>query len=63
MTIPVSSDFLYTDASDLDKDATIYYPGDFLADNAGIDYNFTPYNTSITIVDGYITTMNRLYTP
>ena len=63
VTIPVSSDFLYTDTSDLDKDATIYYPGDFLTDNAGIDYNFTPYNTSIIIVDGYITSMNRLYTP
>lgn len=62
-TVRVSTEFIYTDASDLDKDAVIYYPGDFLTDKAGIDYHFNPNNTTITIRDGFIVEMNRVYAP
>lgn len=62
-TIPVSQDFIYTDSSDLDQEPVTYYPGDFLIDSAGIDYHFTPYNTTITISGGKIIAMHRTYAP
>ena len=62
-TIRVSTDFEFVDRSDLDKGEAIYYPGDFLTDDVGIYYHFTPNNTSIVIEDGQITNMTRVYTP
>lgn len=62
-TIPVSTEFIYTDSSDLDKDPVLYYPGDFLTDDAGIEYNFSENNTSVVIKDGYIVEMTKHYTP
>ena len=63
VSIPVSVDFLYTDESNLDAEPVVYYPGDFLIDTAGIEYNFNPNNTSVVIQDGYIVAMNKVYTP
>ena len=62
-TIRVSTEFEYCDKSDLDSEEKCYYPGDFLSDDAGIEYNFTPHNTSIVIQDGQIIAMNRVYVP
>ena len=62
-TLPVSDEFEYVDESDPDAEAKIYYPGDFLTDDSGIDYNFSPNNTSIVIENGTITKMNRVYMP
>jgi hypothetical protein len=62
-TIRVSTEFEYCDKSDLDSEEKCYYPGDFFCDDAGIDYNFTPHNTSIVIQDGQIIAMNRVYVP
>ena len=62
-TIRVSTDFEYCDKSDLDSEEKCYYPGDFLVENSGIDYNFNPHNTSIVIQDGQIIAMNRIYVP
>lgn len=62
-TLRVSADFIFTDASDLDKGEITYYPGDFLTDDAGIDYHFTPHNSSIVIKDGQVISMKRVYTP
>ena len=51
------------------NDNTVYYEtgmndaGDFLTDDAGIEYNFTPNNTSIVIENGYIIRMNKVYMP
>ena len=63
VTLPVSDEFEYIDESDLDAEAKIYYPGDFLTDDAGIEYNFTPNNTSIVIENGTIIKMNKVYMP
>ena len=63
VTLPVSAEFLYHDASDMDKDAVIYRISDFLENAAGIHYLFNPNNTTITIQDGMIVEMNRIYTP
>ena len=62
-TIPVSTEFEYVDESDLDAKAKAYYPGDFLTDDAGIEYRFTPDNTSIVIENGEIIKMNKVYMP
>ena len=62
-TIPVSVDFEYIDDSNPDDKAKKYFPGDFLTDDAGIEYNFTPNNTSIVIENGYIIRMNKVYMP
>lgn len=62
-TIRVSPDFVYTDRSDLDRDPILYYPGDFLIPDTGIDYDFTPHNCTITIQDGLAISMEKIYTP
>lgn len=63
VTLPVSEEFIYTDASNLDAEAAEYYAGDFLVEDAGIEYNFYPGNTSIVIEDGYVVAMEKVYTP
>ena len=63
VTLPVSDEFEYVDESDLDTDAKKYFAGDFLTDAAGIEYNFSPNNTSIVIENGVITKMNKVYMP
>lgn len=62
-TLPVSDEFEYVDKSDLDAEPKIYYPGDFLTDDADIEYNFSPNNTSIVIENGTIVKMNKVYMP
>lgn len=62
-TVRVSPDFVYTDGSDPEKGEVIYYPGDFLVEGTGIDYGFTPYDTSIVIENGQVIAMNRVYRP
>ena len=61
--LPVSVDFRYIDESEPETEAKSYYPGDFLTDDAGIEYNFTPNNTSIVIENGVIIAMNKVYMP
>lgn len=63
VTLPVSDEFEYIDESDLDAEEKTYYPGDFLTDDAGIEYNFSPNNTSIVIENGTIIKMNKVYMP
>lgn len=63
VTIPVSTEFVYTDSSDLDNGPVEYYPGDFLTEDAGILYDFTPNNTEVVVENGKIIAMNKYYTP
>lgn len=63
VTLPVSTEFIYTDSSDLDAGEVEYYPGDFLTDVAGIVYNFNPNSTSIIIENGEIIAMNKSFMP
>lgn len=60
--IRVSPDFVYTDSSQPGEEKT-FYPGDFLVEGTGIDYDFTPYNTTIRIENGRILEMHRIYIP
>lgn len=63
ITLPVSNEFEYTDKSDFEAEPKIYYPGDFLADNSDIEYNFFPSNTSVVIKDGTVIKMDKVYVP
>ena len=63
VTLPVSDEFEYIDESDLDSEAKIYYPGDFLTDDEDMEYNFSPNDTSIVIENGTIIKMNKVYMP
>lgn len=63
ITLPVSDEFEYVDESELDSEAKIYYPGDFLTEDAGLIYNFNPNNTSVVIENGVIIRMTKVYTP
>ena len=62
-TIRVSVDFNFYDNSDIEAGEKMFYPGDFLIDDAGIRYDFNANNTTIVIEDGQIIQMNRIYTP
>lgn len=62
VTIPVSADFVYHDASDSEKGEVLYYPGSFLTDEV-TDYAFTPFNTTIRVENGQIVEMHRMYLP
>ena len=62
-TIRVSVDFKFYDNSDIEAGEKMFYPGDFLIDDAGIRYDFNANNTTIVIEDGQIIQMNRIYTP
>ena len=62
-TIRVSVDFKFYDNSDIEAGEKMFYPGDFLIDDAGIRYDFNANNTTIVIEDGQIIAMNRVYTP
>ena len=61
-TFPVSPDFEFTDSAIPGEEKT-FYPGDFLVEGTGIDYDFTPYNTTIRTENGKVIAMNRVYIP
>jgi len=63
VSVPVSPDFVYTDCSNPDQEPAVYCAGDFLWPDNGIDYFFTLQNTTITIENGNINTMQRIYMP
>ena len=61
-TIRVSVDFKGYDNADPDKGEVIIYPGDFLIEGV-VNYDFTPFNTTIRVEAGQIVEMNRVYVP
>ena len=63
VSLPVASDFVYTDTSDLDKDAVSMSAEDFIKSETDLDYYFNANNTTIQIDNGYVVAMMRVYTP
>ena len=63
VTIPVSADFEFADNYDTDKGEVTYYPGDFLTEEAGFAYDFTPNNTSIVVENHQVIHMTRVANP
>ena len=61
-TIRVSADFEGVDSADLELGEVVLYPGDFLV-GAVINYDFTPYNTTIRVEGGQVMELNRRYIP
>lgn len=61
-TLRVSADFQGYDHSDPDQGEIVFYPGDFLIEGV-LDYNFTPYNTTIRLEEGQVVALNRVYMP
>lgn len=59
----VSDEFVFEDSSDLEKDPVTWYAGDLVSEDSGIEYHFVPNNTSITIQDGMVVSMSRIYNP
>ncbi|MBR5228706.1 MAG: hypothetical protein IKV96_02585, partial [Firmicutes bacterium] len=62
ITIPVSTEFEFTDSCDLENGPVVYYPGDFLVDS-GIEYDFNPNNTSIVVEGGLVIAMSHIFMP
>lgn len=63
VTLPVNEEFTFVDSSDLESGEEIWYAGDFLAPDTDIRYDFTPYNTTITIRNGQVIAMHRVFVP
>ena len=63
VSLPVSSDFVYNDESDLEQDAVTMNAEDFMKAEENIDYHFNANNTTIQIENGYVVAMTRVYTP
>ena len=61
-TIRVSADFEGIDNADPEQGEIVLYPGSFLVGEV-VNYNFTPYNTTVRVEGGQIVEMNRVYTP
>ena len=62
-SLPVSTEFVFTDKSDLEADEVEYFPGDFLIADSEIEYDFNPGNTTVVIEDGVIIAMTKIYRP
>lgn len=63
VTLEVSPDFVFTDSSDPEKDPVTYTFGNLTAENPAIDFHFEPQNTTISVENGCVTSMKRIYTP
>lgn len=63
VTLPVNPEFTYVDSSDLEKDPEVWYAGDFLMPVVEIEFAFSPLNTTVTIQNGEVIGMSRVYTP
>ncbi|MGN0706449.1 MAG: hypothetical protein ACI4JC_00400 [Faecalibacterium sp.] len=61
--LPVNEEFIFTDTADLEKGEEVWYAGDFLQPELEVRYGFTPYNTTITIQNGEVVAMTRVFTP
>lgn len=61
-TISVSAEFKGYDSADPDQEEIVFDTDSFLNGEV-INYNFTPYNTTIRVEGGQIVEMNRRYIP
>lgn len=63
VTLPVSEEFTYLDASDFEKEPQTWYVGDFLQPEAQLPDDLTPNNTTVTIQNGEVVGLVRSYVP
>lgn len=63
ITLPIDQNFVFTDSSDLDAPEKISYAGDFLTDMKSSTASFSPYSTTVTVENGFITSITQIYVP
>ena len=63
VTLPVNESFTYEDNSNLDDGVKTWYAGDFLQQEPEIKFGFTPLDTTITIQNGEVISMVRVFVP
>lgn len=63
VTLPLSEQFVYVDASDLDLGEAIWNLEEFEAMYAEIAFYFQPSSTSVVVENGVITSLARIYVP
>ena len=63
VTLPLSEEFVYVDASDLDLGETIWSLEEFESTYEKIAFYFQPSSTSVVVENGVITSLTRVYVP
>lgn len=63
VTLPVNPEFVFEDSSDLDSGLKTWYAGDFLMPQVEIAFGFSALNTTVTIQNGEVIAMYRVYIP
>lgn len=63
ITLPIAADFVFTDDSDLGNPGKAYDTQEFWAELAASETSFNEFNTKVTIQDGSITNIHRIYMP
>lgn len=63
VTLPVNPEFVFEDSSDLDSEPKTWYAGDFLTPEVEIQFGFSPLDTTVTIQNGEVIAMSRVYIP
>jgi len=59
----VAEDFVFTDGMDFDNPPVSYTAPQLLDKNSGIFFHFVPHNTKLTVENGAITALERVYMP
>ena len=63
MELEVSENFVFTDSSNLDQGPVTYTFDDLVSQHETLNYVFDPQSTAIIVENGYIISMERVYTP
>lgn len=63
VTLPVSEEFIFTDDSNPEKQGVEYYAGDMITYLENSEEIFSESATKITVADGKIVSMHRIYLP
>ncbi len=63
VTLPVSEEFIFTDDSDPENQGVEYYAGDMITYLENSEEVFSESATTITVADGKLTSMHRIFLP
>ena len=63
VTLPVNEEFFFVDDTDVEKDADVWYLGDFLTPGTQLPDGITPYNTTVRIENGQVMDLFRIFVP
>ena len=63
VSLTVAEGFVFTDRSDLDGGPVTYSFDDLASESEALDFVFDPQGTTLTIENGVVISMERVYTP